>query len=298
MRREAPSLQALSSKGDMTSAKFCMFSLIGLAGGQQNQEQEEDVEDFDLVQRDIRLNVHDVDSELRRVSDFGVYGMEAGDLATVEKVGAYVKSSCIDLWSVVANKHLSKLKRRDVFILTMPASQAIFYDFISGSDDLYTLARTWASWKTAFLKHVLIPVNLHNKHWCLLVVDFEKKKVFCWDSLVKFDSGEFVADKKRNLFEFLKTFTGDEQGHWELEVLFDDVPQQKTSDCGIFCIEFMRAFINGSKSAPDLKGRVEQASMRAARQHILRELKEKEIVEKDAYLARDKRERKKSKKNQ
>jgi hypothetical protein len=32
--------------------------------------------------------------------------------------------------------------------------------------------------------------------------------------------------------------------------------------------------------------------MRAARQHIVRELKEKEIIEKNADLARDKRERK------
>jgi len=240
----------------------------------------------------MRLNVHDVDSELRRVSDFGVFGMEAGDLATVEKVGAYVKSSCIDLWSVVANKHLSKLKRRDVFILTMPASQAIFYDFTSGSDDLYTLARTWASWKTAFLKYVLIPVNLHNQHWCLLVVDLEKKMVFCWDSLVGFDGGEYVESKKRALFSFLKKFTGDEQGNWELEVVFQDIPQQTNSDCGIFCIEFMRAFINGSKAAPELKNQVQQASMRAARQHIVRELKEKEIIEKNADLARDKRERK------
>lgn len=156
------------------------------------------------MERDIALKVHDVDSELRRVSDFGVFGMDESDLKSVKKVGAYVKSSCIDLWSVVANKHLSKMKRLDVFVLTMPASQAIFYDFASGSDDLSRLATIWAQWRTASLKYVLIPVNLHNKHWCLLIVDIEKKLVFCWDSLVGYDGGEYVKSKTGCLFTFLK----------------------------------------------------------------------------------------------
>ncbi len=45
-------------------------------GGEQNEQNAQ--EDVDLVERDMILNVHDVDSELRRVSDFGPYGMEAG----------------------------------------------------------------------------------------------------------------------------------------------------------------------------------------------------------------------------
>jgi hypothetical protein len=173
----------------------------------------------------MMLKVHDADSDLRRMSDFGAYGMEPEDLMSVEKIGAYVKSSCMDLWSVVANKHLSQMWRRDVFILTMPSSQAIFYDFTSGSGDLVNLAKTWAQWKTASLKHVLIPVNLENKHWCLLVVDLEKKLVFCWDSLVGYDGGEFVESKKGRLFAFLKKFTGNGKGNWNLQVVFEDIPE-------------------------------------------------------------------------
>ena len=240
------------------------------------------------------LKVHDVDSDLRRMSEFGAYGMEPEDLASVEKIGAYVKSSCIDLWSVVANKHLSQMRRRDVFILTMPSSQAIFYDFSSGSGDLVNLAKTWAQWKTASLKHMLIPVNLENEHWCLLVVDLEKNLVVCWDSLVGYDGGEFVESKKGCLFAFLKKFTGDGKGNWKLQVVFEDIPQQTGSDCGVFCIEFMRAFINGSKVAADLKNHVQQASMRAARQHIVRELKKKEILQRE--IAGEKRNRKRTKK--
>ena len=159
----------------------CILFLLE-QGVDQNEQ------DVDLVQRDMALNVLNVDSELRRMSDLcGPYGMEAGDLMTVQKSGAYVKSSCIDLWSVVANKDLSKTKRSDVFILTMPSSQAILYDFISGSGDLDDLAKSWAQWKTVLLRHVLIPVNLNNKHWCLLVVNLESKSVFCWDSLLAYE---------------------------------------------------------------------------------------------------------------
>jgi Ulp1 family protease len=178
----------------------------------------------------------------------------------------------------------------------MPASQAIFYDFTSGSGDLENLAKTWALWKVASLRHVLIPVNLNNKHWCLLVVDLEKKLVVCWDSLVAYDGGEFVKSKKGCLFAFLKKFTGDGKGKWDLQVVFKDIPQQTISDCGVFCIEFMRAFINGCKVATDLQCHVQQASMRAARQHILRELKKKEILQKNAEVVGEKRDRKRIKK--
>ena len=78
--------------------------------------------DVDIFERDLALGVHDVDSELRRVSS-NILGMEGGDLKTVERKGAYVKSSCMDVWCAVTNKDLSKQGRRDVLILTMPTSE-------------------------------------------------------------------------------------------------------------------------------------------------------------------------------
>jgi Ulp1 family protease len=69
-----------------------------------------------------------------------------------------------------------------------------------------------------------------------------------------------------------------------MQIVFEDIPQQNISDCGIFCIEFMRAFItcNGCKAAKDLKNHVQQTSLGAARKHVVRELKKKEFLQKNA----------------
>jgi Ulp1 family protease len=78
--------------------------------------------------------------------------------------------------------------------------------------------------------------------------------------------------------------------------MFDNVPQQINTDCGIFCIEFMRAFINGYKASKDLEGQVSQDTMIAARRHIAREINERKIIEK--HIVADSRIRKKSKRIQ
>ena len=234
-----------------------------------------------VFQEDLHAKVINVDLELRRVSNFNVFGMEPGDLKTVEQSGAYVLSSCIDVWCVIANKHLSVKEQKDVIVLNMEASNAIFYNYESGSDELETLAMKWKSWATPALKHLLIPVNLNNAHWCLVIVDFERTEILCWDSLFGYDKGKFMRNKLSSLHRFLGHFTGDKKRKWKKEIMFDDVPKQINTDCGIFCIEFMRAFINGYKTSKDLEGQVFQGTMIAARGHIAREINQRKIVEKD-----------------
>jgi Ulp1 family protease len=252
-----------------------------------------------VFEEDLQTNVINVNSELRRVSNFNVFGMEAEDLKTVEQCGAYVLSSCIDVWCVVANKHLFVKEQKDVIVLNMEASNAIFYNYQSGSDELETLAMKWKSWATPALKHLLIPVNLHNAHWCLVIVDFENTQIVCWDSLFGYDKGKGVKKKLSYLHRFLRHFSGDKKRKWKNEIMFDDVPQQNITDCGIFCIEFMRAFINGYKASKDLEAQVSQGTMIAARRHIAREINERKIIErKEPDVMEDKRSRKKSKRAQ
>ena len=249
-----------------------------------------------LFEEDLQTNVINVDSELRRVSNFNVFGMEAGDLKAVQQSGAYVLSSCIDVWCVIANKHLSVKKQKDVIVLNMEASNAIFFNYASGSDELETLAMKWKSWATPALKHLLIPVNLNDAHWCLVIVDFENTQIVCWDSLFGYNKGKVVKNKLSTLHRFLGHFTGDKKRKRKKEIMFDDVPQQTITDCGIFCIEFMRAFINGYKASKDLEGQVSQDTMIAARRHIAREINERKIIEK--HIVADSRIRKKSKRIQ
>ena len=267
-------------------------------GNDNLEDNLDELEDnLDVVfEEDLQTNVINVNSELRRVSTFNVFGMEPGDLKTVVQSGAYVLSSCIDVWCVITNKHLSVKEQKDVIVLNMEASNAIFYNYQSGSDELETLAMKWKSWATPALKHLLIPVNLNDAHWCVVIVDFEKTEIVCWDSLFGYDKGKVVKSKLSSLHRFLGHFSGDKKRKWKKGIMFDNVPQQIKTDCGIFCIEFMRAFINGYKASIDLEGQVSQDTMRAARRHIAKEIIDRKIIEK--YIVGDSRIRKKSKRIQ
>ena len=252
-----------------------------------------------VVEAELHCNGPDIDVELRRVQLVHNEDLMK-DLNSVRRSGAYVESSCLDIWCAVQNEVLFKTGRRDVLILSIPASQAVFYDYAGEKEDLDIIAHKWnKSRYSRDLQNVLIPVNLHNQHWCLLIVDLIEMKVFCWDSSLRYDGGKLVKSKKQHLFKFLNGFTG-EKKKWELEVVFDEhLPQQTKNDCGIFCIEFMRALIHGYKTPLEVKDHVSQGTMREARQHVLREITEMKILEKSSARAPpEKRRRRKSLKAQ
>jgi Ulp1 protease family, C-terminal catalytic domain/SWIM zinc finger len=249
----------------------------------------------ELFNIDVLGNILDANSELRRVSSFNVIGPNDEDLRTVKYNQAYVTSACVDVWCVITNKFLDSKKREDVIVLNMPTSEAIFYDYKSGNDGLEELAAKWRKWKKPGLKHLLIPINIKNEHWCLLVVDLKQKIVYCWDSLVQYDKGEFVESKKTQLFRFLKDFQRQEDVQWKLVIVNVLIPQQTGSNCGIFCIEFMRAFINGCKSAEGLSQHVREDTMKAARAQILQEITQRKIIEElQLEIGEGKRKRSKS----
>lgn len=252
-----------------------------------------------VVEAELHFNGPDIDVELRRVQLVHNEDLKK-DLNSVKRSGTYVESSCLDIWCAVQNEVLFKIGRRDVLILSIPASQAIFYDYDGEPEDLDAIAKKWKESRfSKDLKYVLIPVNLDNEHWCLLIVNLIEMKVFCWDSSLGYDGGELVESKKQCLFSFLNSFIGKKE-KWELEVVFDEhLPQQTKNDCGIFCIEFMRAFIAGHKIPLEVKDHVSQGTMREARQHVLREISEMKILEKSSAKAPpEKRSRKMSLKAQ
>ena len=168
-------------------------------------------------------------------------------------------------------------------------------------EELEDLAKKWRKWRSSLLKYLLLPVNIDNEHWCLLVVEVKNSFVHCWDSKTSYDGGEFVKGKKANLFRFLETFQGDLEAKWDLGVDFDSIPQQTGTNCGVFCIEFMRAFVRGCNdggynSLSDLVGSVKEDTMKDARAHILVEIKEKIFKEKKENENGNRRARKRTKK--
>lgn len=91
---------------------------------------------------------------------------------------------------------------------------------------------------------LLIPVNVSNKHWCLGVVDFDKKAFQYFDSLggsgAKFFKHIklFLKDQKEHHPDKFKDFDFDS---WAQECP-KDIPHQKNKvDCGVFTLLYARA---------------------------------------------------------
>ncbi|GAB5371166.1 hypothetical protein AAMO2058_001555900 [Amorphochlora amoebiformis] len=86
---------------------------------------------------------------------------------------------------------------------------------------------------------VIVPVNVHGTHWCLAVINFQKKRFEYFDSL---------GSKNIRCLENLRQYVIDEMKHYRNEVvdLSDwtnyfpkDIPQQNNGcDCGVFTTQF------------------------------------------------------------
>ncbi|CAI4230724.1 unnamed protein product [Auanema sp. JU1783] len=86
---------------------------------------------------------------------------------------------------------------------------------------------------------LLVPVHMHNNHWCLAVVDFPNKKIEYFDSLhgrnsqclelVKQYLQQESQDKKKTNFPMTD---------WSLTIRSDCPEQYNGSDCGMFSLKF------------------------------------------------------------
>ena len=90
---------------------------------------------------------------------------------------------------------------------------------------------------------IFIPVNISNKHWSLIVVNIQLKKIYYYDSLgwdgrISLDSTlKWIHDESNNKFYQYKLdhFNFKE---WKLIVVKDTPQQPNGYDCGIYVIIF------------------------------------------------------------
>ncbi|KAH9377652.1 hypothetical protein HPB48_000869 [Haemaphysalis longicornis] len=128
------------------------------------------------------------------------------------------------------------------------AFNTFFYPKLAASG--YTAVKRWTRSVDLFSFDILL-VPLHcTLHWCLAAVDFRKRSIVYYDSLVS------KGDKWQYLFQ-LQDYLGDEsQGKkatamswddWTLGIA-EDLPQQEnTSDCGVFMCQYSECL---SRDAP------------------------------------------------
>lgn len=86
---------------------------------------------------------------------------------------------------------------------------------------------------------ILVPVHVDGDHWCMAIIDFRRKTIEYYDSLL--ESNEPVL---KALATYLCDESLDKRGEpfksdgWKLDNLYD-IPQQKNeNDCGVFCCMF------------------------------------------------------------
>ena len=139
-------------------------------------------------------------------------------------------------------------------------------------NDPAKIGALWRQRWTSDLEYLLMPVNIANVHWCLLVVNLRSGIVELWDSLKGPDCDWYGQIDRDRLQMFLRAFSPETP---DLDVSIAQVPRQTgKTNCGVFMLEFIRAFLRGERDGSKVD--VSNAQMSKCRARIVNELKGEE----------------------
>ncbi len=126
---------------------------------------------------------------------------------------------------------------------------------------------------TPDIRYLLVPVNIGNTHWCLWIVNLTDGHVELWDSL-KSPRSRFPPQIQQDRLQiFIRSLCPETP---ELKFFIAEVPQQVGTNCGVFMLEFIRAFVNGQRIGKLVD--VCEARMPEFRDNIVSQLKEQEAA--------------------
>lgn len=122
--------------------------------------------------------------------------------------------------------------------------------------DFDATTNNWQKRKKVFEhESLLIPLNITNKHWILVWVKLNERKIVFVDSL----KNQFMSNKKncaKLMIDFLRErekieFLMNSVKEWNVEFLEENVPQQNNgSDCGVFLCLFTLSIFTGKLDFP------------------------------------------------
>ncbi len=115
----------------------------------------------------------------------------------------------------------------------------------------YTRVRRWTKKFDVFdLDMLVIPINQHNVHWTLGVVNFRDKRVEHYDSFGGSGSDDILENLLRWVADERENKKGDELDVdvWEKVPMTSKMPQQNNSDdCGVFVCKFADFITRGAE---------------------------------------------------
>ena len=126
---------------------------------------------------------------------------------------------------------------------------------------------------TPEIRYLLVPVNIGNTHWCLLIVNLVDGHVELWDSL-KSPRSRLPPQIRRDRLQIFIHLLCPETP--ELTFSIAEVPQQTGANCGVFMLEFIRAFAEGQREGNLVN--VSEAQMPDFRARIVSQLKGQEAA--------------------
>jgi hypothetical protein len=202
----------------------------------------------------------------------------------VDRVVSHINSTCRNkeiLVSNVALEHalfpdISDAKTLHLFLTKNdPSEKAALWKQVRISRDVefQFVHAALCQRMTPEIRYLLLPVNIGNSHWCLLIVNLADGHVELWDSLKSPRSRFPLQIRQDRLQLFIRSLCPDTP---ELKISIAEVPQQTGTNCGVFMLEFIRAFVNGQHVGKLVD--VSEARMPEFRARIVTQLKEQEAA--------------------
>ncbi len=200
------------------------------------------------------------------------------DCRSIMKKDTWVRSGVVD--HMVSLFNVANTSNGTVLVTNIGLEHALFpytrevtdMKAFLGQNDPTKMGARWRQRWTNVLDFLLMPVNIGNTHWCLLVVSLRTGKVELWDSLKTPESERYDQIDRERLQGFMRSFSPETP---DLHLSIASVPQQKgKSSCGVFMLEFIRAFLNGERDGSKVD--VAAARVKEYRSRIANELKKME----------------------
>jgi hypothetical protein len=199
------------------------------------------------------------------------------DWQSIEKKNTWVKSGVVDRMV----SYFNMMGNRTVLVTNIALEHALFPNAKEVTDlkaflernDPAKIGAVWQQRWTRELECLLMPLNIGNEHWCLLVVNLRNGSVELWDSMKSPGSDWYDQIDRERLQAFMRAFNPELS---DLHISIARVPQQKgKTNCGVFMLEFIRAFLNGERDGSKVD--VSEARVLEYRAQIVSDLKIKKI---------------------
>ncbi len=213
-----------------------------------------------------RMKLSQDEWESVRVNQAYIHGRSEDQLWLVSEF--LTSHSVIDHWTVLMNTKLG------------PSATILLANLCPANALLHLTELQWREsahqWHKRFnpkLTYFLMPVHI-NDHFVLLVVDLHAHAVELWDSLPSYIDWCSAIDRV-SFGSFLSVMVG-QQHEWTFRPAA--VPRQSGSNCGVYVIEFMRAFVEGHRPTACLSHIVSERKMPASRARIMAELEQLHVL--------------------